>query len=127
MMANPPTGRTLNVRITSQGLFIEIDDAPNTDLTIRDISGGTTAAELGILTPISAGSGPIIGTDLDPRLVATTRLTSIVGVRASALLNASGPNDGILLEAKQPGVADNGVAIQYGMTAGYASQGDRGK
>ncbi|MGI8978888.1 MAG: hypothetical protein ACR2FY_06655 [Pirellulaceae bacterium] len=113
MMANPPTGRTLNARVTNQGLFIGIDDAPGTNFTIREVSSGTTAADLGILTPFTAGSGPIIGTDLDPRVVPTTRLTSILGVRASTYLNLTGPNNGVLLEGKQPGAANNGVAIQY--------------
>lgn len=113
IMASPPTGRTLNVRVTSQGLFIDIDDAPGTNLTIREVSSGTTAADLGILTTFAAGNGPIVGTDLDPRIVPTTRLTNILGVRASAYLNSAGTNNGILLEATQPGAANNGVAIQY--------------
>lgn len=111
--ANPPAGRTINARVTSQGLFISINDAPNTNLTIRDVSSGTTAAELGILTNFSAGSGPIIGSDLDPRLVPTTDLGKILGVRANAYLNSNGPNNGILLDARLPGLVNNGVAIQY--------------
>ena len=113
IMANPPAGRTLNARVTSQGLFIDIDDAPGTNLTVREVSSGTTAAELGILTAFSAGNGPIIGTDLDPRLGPTTQLANILGVRASAYLNGNGPNNGILINAKLPGAASNGVAIQF--------------
>jgi flagellar hook-associated protein 3 FlgL len=113
IMAAPPAGRTLNARVTQQGLFIEIDDAPGTNLTIREVSSGTTASDLGILTTFSAGNGPIIGSDLDPRIVPTTRLTNILGIRASTFLDASGPNDGILVQARQPGPADNGVAIQF--------------
>lgn len=129
IMAKPPAGRTINARVTSQGLFIGINNAPNTNLTIRDVSSGTTAADLGILTNFSAGSGPIIGTDLDPRLVPTTDLSKILGVRSSAFLNSNGPNNGILLNAKLSGSANNGVAIQYvddsklqaapGLTAGH--------
>ena len=128
-MAHPPTGRTINARVTTQGLFIDIDDAPSTNLTIREVSSGTTAAELGILTTFSAGNGPIVGMDLNPRLGPTTKLANILGVRAAAYLNSSGPNNGILLNAKLPGSANNGVAIQYvddsklhafpGLTAGH--------
>ena len=113
IQANPPAGRTLNVRVTSQGLFIDIDDAPGTNLTIREVSGGTTAADLGILTPFSAGTGPIIGTYLEPRVVPTTRLANILGVRATAALDSAGFNNSVLLEALQPGAANNGVAIHY--------------
>ena len=113
IMASPPIGRTLNARVTSQGLFIGISEAANTNFSIRDVSSGTTAADLGILTPFSAGNGPIIGTDLDPRLIPTTDLSSLLGVRASAYLNSSGPNNGILLNARLPGSVNNGVAIQF--------------
>ena len=113
IQASPPQGRTLNVRVTSEGLFIDIDDTPSTNLTIREVSGGTTAADLGILQTFSAGNGPIIGTDLDPRLIPTTSLVNILGVRASASLNSAGQNNGILFEASTLGPANNGVAIQY--------------
>ncbi|MFN0017553.1 MAG: flagellin hook IN motif-containing protein [Pirellulaceae bacterium] len=113
IMASPPTGRTINARVTSQGLFIGINAAANTNLSVREVYSGTTAADLGIATTFSAGNGPIIGTDLDPRLVPTTRLSNILGVRASAYLNPSGANNGILLNARLPGSVNNGVAIQY--------------
>jgi flagellar hook-associated protein 3 FlgL len=111
--ANPPAGRRLTARVTSQGLFIDIDDGPNTNLTIREVSSGTTAGELGILATFSAGNGPIIGNDLDPKMSLSTRLDQILGVKATALLNSDGPNNGILVEAKLPGAGDNGVAIHY--------------
>ncbi len=113
IMASPPTGRTLHARVTSQGLFIDIDTAPDTNFTVREVASGTTAADLGILTSFLAGSGPIVGADLDPRVVPTTRLSSILGTRASAYLDLAGSNNGILLDARQPGAANNGVAIQY--------------
>jgi len=113
IMASPLAGRTINARVTNQGLYIGINSVANTNLTIKEVSSGTTAADLGILTTFAAGNGPIIGTDLDPRVRPTTRLTDILGVRASVYLNSSGPNNGILLDAKQPGATNNGVAVQY--------------
>lgn len=77
--ANPPANRTLTVQILSDHLEISIDNQPGTNLTIQEADGGTTAAELGILTPLGAGAGPIVGTDLNPRLRLTTRLADILG------------------------------------------------
>ncbi len=113
IQAAPPTGRVLIAQVTTQGLDIDIDDAPGTNLTIREVSEGTTAADMGILTEFPAGQGPIVGTDLNPRLIATTRLTDISGERARAYLNPAGANNGIVLESRQRGTASNGVAIQY--------------
>jgi flagellar hook-associated protein 3 FlgL len=79
MQRNPPAGRTLIVRATATGLQVEIDPVPGTSLTIREVSGGRTAADLGILEEFSAGSGPIIGSDLDPRLTLTTKLADVLG------------------------------------------------
>ncbi len=113
LKANPPAGRTINARVTNGGLLIDIDDAANTNLTIREVGSGTTAADLGIFSSFSAGNGPVLGTDLDPRVVLSTRLSDILGVRASMSLDSNGSNNGILLNAKLSGAANNGVAIQY--------------
>ncbi len=78
--ANPPAGRTITASVTASGLVIAIDPLAGTALTIREVSGGQTAADLGILANVSAGNGPIVGSDLDPRLTLTTALADIVGV-----------------------------------------------
>ena len=80
LQASPPAGRTITATLTATGLSIAIDPVPGTSLTIREVSGGTTATDLGILAETSAGNGPIVGTDLDPRLTLTTPLASITGL-----------------------------------------------
>ena len=75
--ASPPTGRTLTVDVTSTGLDISIDVAAGGNLTIKEVGGGHTAAELGILRTQGIGTAPIVGEDIDPRLTLTTGLSDI--------------------------------------------------
>jgi flagellar hook-associated protein 3 FlgL len=112
IQANPPLGRTVVARTTPVGLQIEIDPVPGTSLTIREVSGGRTAADLGILNEFSAGAGPIVGSDLNPRLTLTTSLADVLGVRATALLRSGGQNNDLILEALNRGTAANGVSIR---------------
>ena len=80
--ASPPTGRTITATATADGIQIAIDAAPGTMLTIREVGDGQTAADLGILQETSAGNGPIVGSDLDPRLTLTTSLSDLLGLGA---------------------------------------------
>ena len=66
--ANPPAGRTLTVEITPTGLNVSLDAAGGGDLRINEVGGGTYRDDLGILSATSFGTGPIVGTDLNPRL-----------------------------------------------------------
>jgi flagellar hook-associated protein 3 FlgL len=75
--ANPPTGRTLTVSLSASGLVIDIDDGGGGNLTIREVTGGTTAEDLGILNTTGTGVGPIAGLDLNPTLRLTTPLASL--------------------------------------------------
>ena len=89
--ASPPAGRTLTVTLTATGLQVAIDPVAGTALTIREVGGGTTAADLGILADTSVGDGPVVGSDLDPRLTLTTPLADLPGLTdlASGLLIVS--------------------------------------
>ncbi|MEX2175121.1 MAG: flagellin [Pirellulaceae bacterium] len=111
--ANPPAGRTVVARVSATGLIVDIDDAGGGNLTVREVGGGTTAAELGILSPLGTGTNEIVGADLNPRLRLTTPIGSILGSRAIAFLDSGGANNNLVVEARQPGVALNGVAVQY--------------
>lgn len=76
--ANPPTGRTLTVTVTATGLDIAIDAGGGGNLTIQDVTGGTTAKDLQILTsPLGNGVAPVAGGDLNPVLRLTTRLADL--------------------------------------------------
>ncbi len=84
---NPPAGRVVTARVTATGLTVELDAAGGGNLTIKEVGGGTTAGELGILDNLGGSTGPIIGQDLDPRLSITTPLNDILGVRAAPTRN----------------------------------------
>jgi len=111
--ANPPAGRTVTARVGPRGLIIELDVAGGGNLTVSEVGGGTTAAELKIKSAAVIGTGPLNGGDLDPILRSTTRLADILGVRASAAIRSAGTNNDILIESLTNGPADNGVTIQY--------------
>ena len=89
--ANPPTGRTITATVTATGLVIDIDDAGGGNLTIREVIGGTTAEDLGILNTTGTGTGPIVGLDLNPRLRLTTPLSSSAGAARSGVGPANRP------------------------------------
>ncbi|WP_425615688.1 flagellar hook-associated protein FlgL [Anatilimnocola sp. NA78] len=110
--ANPPTGRTISARVSSNGLVLDIDDAGGGNFTIREVGGGTTAAELGIVETSGVLNGAITGADLNPRLRATTSLNDIFGSRARTVLESAGLNNNIVLEARTRGTANNGVTVQ---------------
>ncbi|HJN08321.1 MAG TPA: flagellar hook-associated protein FlgL [Pirellulaceae bacterium] len=111
--ANPPDGRTITVNLTSNGLAIDIDDAGGGNLSIREVGLGTTALELGILNVAGIGTGAIVGNDVNPRLLPTTRLGDVLGVRAQARLEVAGGNNNIFIEAPANGTDLNGVLVQF--------------
>jgi len=122
--SNPPTGRELNVRLSSTGLLLDLDDAGGGGLTIREVAGGSTARELGILEPLGVGTGVLVGDDLDPLLLPTTRIKDILGTRAQGLLEVSGAHNDIFIEAVPNGASLNGVQVELfssGSLAGDAA------
>lgn len=112
--ANPPPGRQLLARVASQGLTIEFSDGLGSgNLSIRDISGGTSAAGLGIRNELGSGLEPLVGNDINPVLKPSTPLRDLIGVRATAVLQSSGFNNDILLEATNRGAEFNGLRVQF--------------
>jgi flagellar hook-associated protein 3 FlgL len=75
--ADPPDGRTITATVTATGLTIDIDDAGGGNLTIKEVSGGTTARDLQILSTLGSGVLPVVGGDLDPALRLTTPLADL--------------------------------------------------
>lgn len=71
------SGRQLNVSLTSQGINIAYTDGLGGMLKVEEVGSGLTASELGINNTGTPQSSPVIGTDLDPRLSATTRLSQL--------------------------------------------------
>jgi flagellar hook-associated protein 3 FlgL len=111
--ANPPEGSVVTVEVTARGLEIRLDSG---NLSIKEVGGGTTARQLGILTKNGAGPGPVIGEDLDPILRSSTRLADLFGVRANAVVRSAGADNDFIVEADRNGetrdaVTLNGVAV----------------
>ncbi len=78
IQSHPPAGRELSVTIGPNGLTLEIDAAGGGSLIVRDVPGGTTAAELGIKRLSGPAASPVVGQDLDPILRPTTSLDNII-------------------------------------------------
>ncbi|MFV1965562.1 MAG: hypothetical protein ACC628_09085 [Pirellulaceae bacterium] len=111
--ANPPDARTISVRLSQHGLIVDIDDAGGGNLTIREVAGGTTAAQLGIVNSRGSGVAPIEGTDLNPTLLLTTRLADLLGVRARGVLQSVFQNNDLIIEAVENGADLNGVQVRF--------------
>ena len=114
---NTPGSRQLTVSVTGQGLNLQFDpsNSANTgaNLIVQEVSSGTAARELGILTTTGVGTTLLTGEDLDPILRQTTRLDDLLGAKARAKLASGGENNDILLEASANGTALSGVAVQF--------------
>lgn len=111
--SQPPAGRTVVVRPTPIGLNVDLDDAGGGNLTIRDLSDGTTAAELGISNTLGTGVNAIVGADLNPRLKPNTRLSDLLGTKATAYVPFAGANNDLIIESTTNGPAANGVTVQF--------------
>lgn len=111
--ANAPAGRVVTVDITDVGLNVSLDSGGGGALIIREVGGGTTAKELGILHETGAGTGPVVGGDLEPRLTLTTRLENLLGTRARATMTSVGASNNLDFIANTNGPELNGVTIKY--------------
>lgn len=114
--ANLP-GSQISAWVTPQGINVQLS---NGNLTIREVAGGTTARDLGILSELGTGTAPVVGRDLDPALRLTTPLADLLGVRAQTRLSSGHPDSVFFVEANQRGAAFNGFTINLvdGGTAG---------
>jgi flagellin-like hook-associated protein FlgL len=100
---------TLDLEMTPTGLTIA--GAPGDLLTIREVGGGTTAQELGLLT--TTPTNTIVGNDLDPILRLTTRLDNLLGTRSYAVVRSGGADNDIIFEADRVGAASNEIKIVF--------------
>lgn len=111
--AHPPAGRRVTASITDNAITIQLDSAGGGDLRISEVGGGTTAIDLGILRETSSGVGPFTGTDLNPRLTRTTRLSDLLGTRASATVTTAGTENDLVFTSRANGAAYNNVTIEF--------------
>lgn len=110
MLANQPTGSQMFIEITPVGLEISLSAGT---LSIKEVGGGTTASELGILAKNGVGTGPLIGRDLDPILRETTLLDDAFGARARAVVRSPLADNDFIVEAQVRGDAYNGVKVRF--------------
>ncbi len=110
-------GAALQVEVSPTGLVIACTTG---DIMVRDVSGGTTAAELGIVR--GTATARIEGTSLTPSLRGTTSLDDILGAKAQACVRSAAENANVLFTARSNGTQYNGYTITYvddpGVTAG---------
>jgi flagellar hook-associated protein 3 FlgL len=110
---NPPTGRQVNVSVTPTGLNLRITGGPSgANLSVQEVGNGTTARELGILNINGVGTSQLVGEDLNPQLLKTTRLEDLLGGKARATIQSVNSNNDILIEASANGAGLNGVTVQ---------------
>jgi flagellar hook-associated protein 3 FlgL len=77
---NAPSGSQLTVDVSNNGLVITA--AGGSTVQVGEIAAGKTAHELGIFTPTTAtASQTINGSDLDPAVLKTTKLASLLGTQ----------------------------------------------
>ena len=110
--ANPPDNRTISVRVAQNGLVLDLDKEGGGNLLVFDVAGGSSATQLGIKTEIGNGTR-ILGEDLNPQLRLTTELRDLLGSRATAVLQITGDNNDVFLEAKERGSDLNTVTVQF--------------
>jgi len=108
--AHPPGNRTVTARVTAKGLEVTLSGGT---LSINEVGGGSTAAELGIRVPVGVGPGPIVGQDLDARVTLGTQLADVLGSRARAYLPADGAGNDLIIEAASSDPNLNGVQVKY--------------
>ena len=106
--SSPLPNNPIEVEIGARGLILR---AAQGNLRIGEVAG-TTAADLGILTPPDASGPLVVGKDLQPALRPATRLDEILGARARAVLQPAGDDNNIVIQADRNGDALNGVVVR---------------
>ena len=84
---HPPAGREIQVTVTGAGLNLQLVDPGSLggNLTVTEVANGRAARELGILEKTGVGTTTLVGQDLDPLLLKTTRLDGLLGSKAQTI------------------------------------------
>jgi flagellin-like hook-associated protein FlgL len=120
--AGAPAGADVSVEVTGTGLVIRA--AGGDTIRVLEVAEGHTARMLGVLSDHDIpATGTITGLDLDPALLKTTRLSDLLGKKATGQIQFSGSNNDIQLTANVNGVAFNDVDVVFvdGVVAGSES------
>lgn len=107
-----PETADLRVTVTGSGLLIEVepDAASPGRVVVREVAGGETASELGILSETPATA--IAGADLDATIRLTTLLGDLQGTKAVGRLSLPGVNNDLILNATGIGDAFNDLTVE---------------
>lgn len=106
-----PAGTSIVAGVSGTGLTLSTTSGT---ITISEVAQGKAARELGILTPTGAGpTSSITGSALNPALLKTTSLDSLLGTRAQARLSSVNANNDIVLVANQNGASFNDVDVVF--------------
>jgi flagellin-like hook-associated protein FlgL len=110
---NPPSGRQVSASITGSGLTLQLDSSGGGNLTVTEVGSGRAASELGIYEPTGVLTNPLVGGDIDPTILKTTRIQDLLGAKARTRIASAGDNNDLLIEANANGASRNGITIQF--------------
>ncbi len=107
--AGAPAGTT--VEVTGSGLVVRTDSGA---IRVGEVAQGHTARQLGILSDLNAPpSATLVGDELNPVLLKTTRLDDLLGTKALGVIESAGANNDIALRASANGAHFNGLTVAF--------------
>lgn len=109
--AGAPPDAHVRVEITGGRLRIQSDG----DLiNISEVAEGRTARMLGVLSnPNTMPTNIVEGVNPNPSVLKTTKLSDLLGAKASGSLQSIGLNNDIAIRAAQNGANYNGLTVQF--------------
>ena len=104
-----PAGTSITAEVTGTGLKLTTSTGT---IQISEVAEGRTARELGFPpgTPVGA---TITGSDLNPKLLKTTRLGDLLGTKAQGRIVSGGLNNDIVLTAAANGTDWNNATVEF--------------
>jgi flagellar hook-associated protein 3 FlgL len=116
MERGAPAGTEIIADVTGGGLKLS---STSGTISVAEVAEGKTASDLGF-PPSLAPSTTLAGNQLNPAVLKTTRLDSLLGTRAEGRITSSAKNNDIVLTAATNGAAFNDVHVIFtsGGTAG---------
>jgi flagellar hook-associated protein 3 FlgL len=111
-----PTGTEIVADVTGNGLKLSSSSGT---ITVAEVAAGKAASDLGF-PPGAVATATLVGNPLNPALLKTTRLDSLLGTRAQGRIASTDKNNDIVLTATDNGAAFNDVNVIFtsGGTAG---------
>jgi flagellar hook-associated protein 3 FlgL len=98
------------VEVTGSGLVVRNG---NGTIRIGEAAQGHTARQLGFPPNSGPATDTLVGDDLNPAVLKTTRLANLLGTKAQGVIESAGNNNDILLTAAANGMQFNGVTVNF--------------